>query len=125
MAAEKPIPLVTYRPGITPEPPPQLDVIASELWRSILAEWDVPDRAGRALLEQACAAYGMAERLRRQIAVDGDMIETGNGVGMKLNPMIMAEIAARGLCARLLRRLGVLDTEPKRGPGRPPKPGGW
>ena len=50
MAAEKPIPLATYRPGTPPEPPPQLDVIASELWRSILAEWDVPDRAGRALL---------------------------------------------------------------------------
>jgi len=91
MAAEKPIPLVTYRPGTTPEPPPPLDVTGSELWRSILAEWDVPDRAGRALLEQACAAYAMAERLRRQIAVDGDMIETGNGVGMKLNPMIIAE----------------------------------
>jgi terminase small subunit-like protein len=98
-----------------PEPPPQLDVIASELWRSILAEWDVPDRAGRALLEQACAAYGMAERLRRQIAADGEMIETDNGVGMKLNPMIVAEIAARSLTARMLSRLGVLDTEPKRG----------
>ncbi|OKO71887.1 P27 family phage terminase small subunit [Bradyrhizobium sp. AS23.2] len=125
MAAEKPIPLVTYRPETAPEPPPQLDVIGSELWHGIVGEWDIADRAGRALLEQACAAYSMAERLRRQIAVDGDLIETGNGVGMKLNPMIMAEISARSLVARLLGRLGVLDTEPKRGPGRPPKPGGW
>jgi hypothetical protein len=74
-------------------------------------------------LLEACFARDLSERLRRQIAVDGDMIETGNGVGMKLNPAIIAEIAARGLTARLLGRLGVLDTKDKRGPGRPPQQG--
>lgn len=73
----------------------------------------------------AAAAYDTAERLRRQIAVDGDMIDTGN-CGRKANPLLALEISARSLTARLLGRLGVLDGgESKRGPGRPPKLGGW
>ncbi|WP_316196406.1 hypothetical protein [Bradyrhizobium sp. SZCCHNS3053] len=53
------------------------------------------------------------------------MIDTGN-CGRKANPLLALEISARSLTARLLGRLGVLDGgESKRGPGRPPKLGGW
>ena len=74
-------------------------------------------------MEQACQAYAAAERPRRQIQVSGDEAMTANG-GTKANPLIAIELQARSLVARLLGRLGVLDTEPKRGPGRPPKVGG-
>jgi hypothetical protein len=124
MAAQKPIPLATYQPATAPEPPAELGVTGSELWRGIVGEWDIADKAGLAVLAQACHAYDTAERLRRQIAVTGDEVETGNG-GTKANPLIAIELQARSLTARLLDRLGVLDTEPKRPPGRPPKPGGW
>jgi hypothetical protein len=50
------------------------------------------------------------------------VVETGNG-GTKANGLIALELQARGLTARLLGRLGVLDVEGKRGPGRPPQRG--
>jgi hypothetical protein len=124
MAAEKPIPLVAYQSGPAPEPPAELGVYGSKLWRDVLAEWDISDAASLAVLEQAAQAYDTAERLRRQIQVSGDEIALPGG-SMKANPLIMVEIAARSLVARLLGRLDVLDTGPKRGPGRPPKLGGW
>ena len=124
MAASKPVPLVVYRPATAPEPPPELGVTGCKLWRDILSEWDLASKSELAVLEQACQAYDTAERLRRQIAITGDEVETGNG-GTKANPLIAIELQARGLVARLLARLDVLDIEPKRGPGRPPKPGGW
>jgi hypothetical protein len=75
-------------------------------------------------LEQACAALDRANSLRQQIAATGEVIPLAGG-GMNGNPLIVAELAARGLVARLLGRLGVLDSETKRGPGRPPKTLGW
>ena len=124
MAAVKPVPLVVHPVGTVPEPPPHLDVTGSELWRSVLAEWVINDAGSLAVLEEACHARDTAERLRRQIAVDGDMIETGNG-SSKLNPAIVAELQARSLTARLLDKLGVLNDGEKRKPGRPPKRGGF
>ena len=69
------------------------------------------------------SCFERAESLRRLIAVDGELIETGTG-GIKANPLIMAELQARALCARLMGKLN-LNNEPKRPPGRPPngKPG--
>ncbi len=43
----------------------------------------------------------------------------------RANPLIMVELTARALVARLLGKLDLLDTKPKRGPGRPPKRSGW
>src|SRR5262245_52913981 len=45
------------------------------------------------------------------------------GAAIKANPLIMLEIAARALVARLLGRLGVLDSGEKDALGRPPKLG--
>jgi phage terminase small subunit len=120
----KTTPIVIYQPALAPEPPPQLGSAGSDLWRSILAEWDISDAASLALLADACAARDTAERLRLQIQDAGDVITLPSG-SSKANPLLMVELTARNLTARLLGRLGLLDTGDKRGPGRPPKPGGW
>jgi hypothetical protein len=125
MTTGKPIALVVRRPGTGPEPPQELAAPGSNLWRTIMAEWDVSNAADLAVLEDACHARDTADRLRRQIKATGDEIDLPGG-SIKANPLIMAELAARSLTARLLGRLGVLDAEPKRPPGRPPsKSGGW
>jgi phage terminase small subunit len=124
MAAEKPVPLFAYRPTVPPEPPTELGLAGSKLWRDILKEWVISDAAPLAVLEQACEAYDRAESLRREIQVSGELIETAGG-GTKANPLLAIELQARSLTARLLGRLDLLDTGPKRGPGRPPKVGGW
>ena len=120
----KPIPFEVYRQGTAPEPPATLGVLGSNLWRQILTENDIPDTARLTILEQACAMLDRAENLRRQIAVEGELIETHTG-GIKANPLLMCELQARALVARLLGKLS-LSNEPKRGPGRPPnKSSGW
>jgi hypothetical protein len=118
----KPIPFEIYRQGTAPEPPGTLGVHGSKLWRDVVTENDIPDTARLTILEQACAAYERAEGLRKLIAVDGELIESKAG-GIKANPLLMVEITARALCARLIGKLN-LDNEPKRGPGRPPRKGG-
>jgi hypothetical protein len=55
--------------------------------------------------------------LRQQIVTSGELIETLTG-GIKANPLLMVELQARALCARLLDKL--VPAEDKRGPGRPP-----
>jgi hypothetical protein len=120
----KPIPFEIYRQGAAPEPPATLGVLGSNLWRQILTENDIPDTARLTILEQACAMLDRAENLRRQIAVETELIETHAG-GIKANPLLMCELQARALVARLIGKL-KLDNEPKRGPGRPPRKGaGW
>ena len=90
----KPIPFEIYRQGTAPEPPATLGVLGSNLWRQILTENDIPDTARLTILEQACAMLDRAENLRRQIAVEGELIETHTG-GIKANPLLMCELQAR------------------------------
>jgi hypothetical protein len=47
----------------------------------------------------------------------GELIETQTG-GINANPLLMVELQARALCARLLDKL--VPDESKCGPGRPP-----
>jgi phage terminase small subunit len=101
-----------------------MDPTGANLWRNIVGEFVIEDAASLALLEQACHAVARAESLRAHIEADGEVIRLPDG-SFKRNPLIAAELAARGLIARLLGRLGVLDTEPRRGPGRPPNPARW
>jgi phage terminase small subunit len=109
-----------YRRGTTPEAPGTLGEHGAKLWRDILTEFDVTDRARLTILEQACACYERAESLRAQIAISGEEIETGIG-STKANPLIALELQARSLCARLIGKLHLSD-EPKR-LGRPPNAG--
>jgi hypothetical protein len=122
--ALKPIPFEIFRQGTAPDPPETLGIHGSKLWRDVLAESDINDTPRLTILEQACFAYERAESLRREITINGELIETHTG-GIKANPLLMCELQSRALVARLLGRL-KLDNEPKRGPGRPPmKGGGW
>ena len=116
--------IAIFRPGTAPEPPAELGVTGSELWRGILSEWDMQHRASLEVLAQACLTADRAESLRRQILVSGEVIELDGG-SIKANPLIMVELTARALVARLLGKLDLLDIKPKRGPGRPPKRSGW
>jgi|SRR5215472_14997995 len=108
-----------YRPPTPAEPPADLGASGADLWRAIPADWLIDDAASLVVLAQAAHAADRAETLRRQIA----QFETAGALA-RTKTMITAELAARSLVARLLGRLGVLDSESKRGPGRPPKTGG-
>jgi hypothetical protein len=122
MTAKNPAPTTLYRLDTIPEPPAELGEAGASLWRAILAEFVVGDAGGLAVLAEACAARDLAERLRRQIELEGDLVPGAHGTS-KANPLISMELTARGLIARLLGRLGVLDGKDKRPPGRPPGKG--
>src|SRR5262245_45368422 len=120
--AQNPVPLFTFLTGNPPEPPPELGAFGAELWRSIVREWNVDGAGAQTVLLQACQAADRAEGPRRQIEAAGELVEAP-GAAIKANPLIMLEIAARALVARLLGRLGVLDSGEKDALGRPPKLG--
>jgi hypothetical protein len=123
MTVHKPIPFEIYRAGTAPDPPPSLGEHGAKLWRDILGGYDISSAPDLTILEQACACYDRAERLRVLIADSGEEIATATG-STKANPLIALELQARALLARLLGKLHLSD-EPKRGPGRPPKRGAW
>src|SRR5438105_39512 len=53
-------------PSTASAPPANLGPAGVGFWQSIVAEYDISDAGGRALLEQAACAYDRAERLRAQ-----------------------------------------------------------
>jgi hypothetical protein len=112
-------PLSIVPPSVStiPDPPANLGPAGVTLWRSIMAEYDIADAGGRALLEQACLASDRAERLRAEIDKDGEIIRTR--AGPREHPGLRAELAARAFITRTLTRLG-LNVEPIRPIGRPP-----
>jgi phage terminase small subunit len=116
-----PAPTVVLAPAL--DPPPHLEEAGAALWRSLTDHWDFNDPAAPALLSDACVARDTAVRLHGRVEVEGDVIRATNG--MKANPLIMVELQARNLTARLLAQLGLFNDETKRGPGRPPKVGSW
>jgi hypothetical protein len=67
-------------PSTIPKPPSTLGDAGATLWRSIMAEYDISDAGGRAVLEQAAAAYDRAERLRVEIDRDGEIVRGRTGV---------------------------------------------
>jgi hypothetical protein len=87
------------------QPPANLGSAGANLWRSIMAEYDISDAGGRALLEQAAMAYDRAERLRIEIDRDGEIIR--GRTGMREHPGLRAELAARAFICRTLQRLGI------------------
>jgi phage terminase small subunit len=114
----KPVPIEIYRQGTAPEAPSSLSELGASLWRQILSERRLTSRAELTILEHACAAHARAESLRQQILTTGDLIETAQIGSFKANPLLVVELQARALCARLLDRL--IPAEDKRAPGRPP-----
>jgi phage terminase small subunit len=118
MSSFQPILIEIYRQGTGPEPPSSLGELGATLWRAILSERRLTSRAELTILEHACQAHDRAESLRQQIVTSGELIETAQIGCFKANPLLMVELHARALCARLLDKL--VPAEDKRGPGRPP-----
>ena len=75
---------VVNLPSSAPKPPTNLGPAGVNLWRSIMAEYDISDAGGQALLEQAAAAYDRAERLRVEIDRDGEIVR--GRAGMREHP---------------------------------------
>jgi hypothetical protein len=99
-------------------PPANFGPAGLNLWRSILAQYDIRDAGGLALLEQAALASDRAERLRAEIDGAGEILHTRNGP--REHPGLKAELASRAFITRTLVKLG-LNVEPLRSsPGRPP-----
>jgi hypothetical protein len=97
-------------------PPAGLDETGRELWRQITGTFEWDDPVPYRVLHEACLALQRAERCRRLIDEQGEMIRTKTG--MKAHPLLRDEAAARALGCRLLARLGT-DLEPVRPMGRP------
>jgi hypothetical protein len=104
-------------PPSSPEDPPRLlGDPGLALWRSIVAEYDVSDAAGREILCQACAALDRAEACREIIDRAGELVETDKGP--RENPLCKVELGNRAFVVRTLAKLG-LDLEPIGRVGRP------
>jgi hypothetical protein len=105
-------------PSTASAPPANLGPAGVRFWQGIVAEYDLSDAGGRALLEQA--AFARAERLRAQIDRDGEIIQGPSG--MREHPGLRGELAARALICRTLQKLGI-NLEPVRlSSGRPSGP---
>lgn len=101
-----------------PEPPERLEETGLRLWRHVMSQYALDDAGGLEMLAQACTAADRAERCRRAINEDGEVIRAKTG--LKDHPLLKHETAARALAVRTLARLG-LDLEPVRPTaGRPP-----
>src|SRR5262249_17884745 len=98
--------------------PAGLGETGQRLWAAVQGQYNIRDAGGVELLKQACQAADRAERCRKAIDLDGELVEQPNG-GTREHPLLKAEIAARSFVVRTLTRLG-LDVEPVRQPGRPP-----
>ena len=104
----------------TPKPPANLGPAGINLWRLIMAEYDVSDAGGQALLEQAALACDRAERLRAEIDAAGEILHTRSGP--REHPGLKAELASRSFVCRTLQRLGINLEAVRMAPGRPSGP---
>jgi hypothetical protein len=113
-----PLSIVPAPGAVTADPPANLGPAGTNLWRSILSQYDIRDSGGLALLEQAAFANDRAQRLRVEIDAAGEILHTRNGP--REHPGLKAELASRAFVARTLCKLG-LNVEPLRpSVGRPP-----
>jgi hypothetical protein len=103
--------------SLDPTPPPaSLGEAGTKLWSSIMAEYDISDAGGIALLSQACEAVdGIAEDAAA-IARDGRLIR--GKFGAREHPLLKHQLAQRAFVCRTLQRLG-LNLEPVKAVGRP------
>src|SRR5262245_21421526 len=99
------------------DPPSTLADAGRRLWETVQRQYAISDSGGLELLRQACHAADRAESLRQQIDRDGEVIQTRGG--LRDNPLLKHETAARSLVCRTLQRL-QLDVEPLKPMGRPP-----
>jgi P27 family predicted phage terminase small subunit len=104
---------------MTPKPPSNLSAEARELWRRIIAEFEITDSAALLLLRSACEALDRMRRAQELITQHGELVRDKWGQ-LKKNPACGIEADARSAMHRALKQLN-LDIEP---PGKPGRPGG-
>jgi hypothetical protein len=118
-----PVQPMSYAVATLIEPPaiPRgLQEAGQRLWTSIQTQYRIEDAGGLAVLQQCCEAADRAERCRRIIDVDGELLPAKDGGPGREHPLLKAEIAAKAFLVRALSRLH-LDMEPVRDHGgRPP-----
>ena len=109
--------LVQATPSNPADPPRTLGEHGLSLWRSVHTEYGIEDAGGIEMLLLACQSLDRAEELAEHINRDGVVIRSK--AGLKENPLIKHELAARSFVVRTLSRLG-LDVEAIKPTGRPP-----
>jgi hypothetical protein len=86
-------------------PPASLGKAGAKLWSSIMAEYEVSDAGGLALLSLACEAVdGIAEDAAT-IARDGRLVR--GKFGVREHPLLRHQLAQRAFVCRTLQRLGL------------------
>jgi hypothetical protein len=109
--------VIPSAPADHPEPPGELDPVGRALWVEVTHQYAFDDAGSIEILYQACLCRSRAERCRKLIDEQGEMIVTK--AGLRSHPLLRDELQNRALCARLIGKLGM-DLEPIRStPGRP------
>ena len=78
---QPPLSIMSPPASTTADPPANLGPAGLSLWRSILAQYDITDAGGLALLGQAALACDRAERLRAEIDAAGEILPVVTGRG--------------------------------------------
>jgi hypothetical protein len=105
--------------GEATAPPAHLSADGRRLWIDIQSAYQIDDPGGLVLLRVAAEALDRAERCRRLIDEQGEML-TVRGMP-RAHPALAAERDARAAIVRAIRNLN-LDLEPLKAIGRPPGP---
>jgi P27 family predicted phage terminase small subunit len=92
-----------------PTPPGHLSAASKRLWKAILEDWPISDRAHLALLQTALESRDRAERCRRQIDKAGETVQDRFGQ-TKPHPLLTAERDSRSAFITAVKALG-LDPE--------------
>jgi hypothetical protein len=119
---EKPPTIVALPTSTRIGPSGILGETGQDLWRRVMAEYDIADCGGREMLFQACSAADRASQLKAQIDRDGAVIRSRGGI--RAHPALKEELACRSFVVKALRLLG-LDVEPLKTIGRPGAGVGW
>jgi phage terminase small subunit len=97
-----------------PEPPAHLSDASADLWRLIVAGWEL-DPAQLELLTLACEARDQAEQARVELERAGSLFTVGHK-GEKAHPAVLVHRDASLRFARLVRQL---DLKPESAPSSP------
>lgn len=94
-----------------PKAPSSLGKTGRIFWRRVHATWGDFDARHLELLRMACEALDRAEQAREAIRRDGITVPTADGTSIKSHPALGVERDCRIGFARLMRELGLPETE--------------